>query len=271
MRLTNLCLAAAAAIVLWRFSQSEELTRFDWFQWGFSMLGVGAALSVLVVLAARALEPKTPDVFLFRHSDLFTNQRKARLNWKAGEFRTYLANLGFEFSNKKLPIGIGQEGHGFSQVDQIGAHYISVFPEKVDDLIAVTKTYSQYVFGRMFFSPTTRLSEGDSIGRMLLSDAFGEYFHWSFWDTALKEPQLWLGVFWEIRQRYGKKFTDELLACAAQSFLERPAAFGQYQSQTGQSIDVKQEAFTRVFYSHLHTPTKKWITKGNVGRRLLKS
>jgi hypothetical protein len=220
VRLTNIFLGLAALIIFWRFSRVEELSRFDWLQWIFSMALVGSALGACVFLAARALEPPMPEVVLFRHSSLFTRKRKRRLNRKLAEFKAYLSALGFEFSSKKIPLGIGQKGHGFAKEDMVGGHHITLSAEELDDLTKATEAFSDYSFGRMFFNPSLPFKRNEQLGRQFMAEAFATYFNWSFWNRPQGTPRDWPSVFWTIRERYGKAFTDYLIAHAALSFLE---------------------------------------------------
>lgn len=145
VRLSKSFIWTAALVILIRFSQGQEISGLSWFHWLVAVGGFGGTLAICSYIAGRALEPRFPDVFLFRHSSAFTRRRKRKLRKSLGEFRAYFMNLGFELSSRKLPIGIGGRGTTFSTDDALVGASMTVLPEQIDDLIEVTHAYAEYV------------------------------------------------------------------------------------------------------------------------------
>jgi len=194
--------------------------------------------------------PQGSDLFLFKDDPLFTPERKARITKDLIEFRAYLARLGFDVPSHRLPIALDTLGHKVTlgpNPRQVGvsADQISVRPEKIDDKTEPTQSYAEYVIEKALqmtitprmFDPA-QSATADFHAREFIGYDFATYFNCSFWNKKNDEAQDWQAAFWEMRERFGKEFTDLLLAYTVKSFLEEPMPrqFAQHRLTGGTSI-----------------------------------
>jgi hypothetical protein len=197
-------------------------------------------------------QPPNPDGFLFKDSPLFTLRRKQLTAKKFTEFKAYLAEVGIDVPKGFPPIGIETDKTMAPHVTtSSGAAYhdtIWMKADQLDDPRMITQNYSGYVFSTLLTKPMIAkfqalpreepldsearrkvMQEDDS--RWNAELAMFRYFTWSYWGRPEKEQtvcpyhqsMLFVSYLWQIRETYGKDFTDRLLAYTTREMIDNPS------------------------------------------------
>jgi hypothetical protein len=93
---------------------------------------------------------------------------------------------------------------------------------------AFTDRYADYVMlcdmrGMLNWHPTNKAETVKDSLRFDVLSALGPYFNWSFWDTKDgRSYSPWSQYLWNIRERFGKKYTDALVANTVQTLIDNP-------------------------------------------------
>lgn len=246
-----------AAVIAWVWIVfSPQIVSYSWSVWLIFAVGSALILGFVSYYVGQALEPLLPDLFLFRDSPLLTAGRKKLITTTVTSFREYLSPLGFEFSTKKVSVGIGKGLTTYSPLDRLGRNSISFKAEQVDDPRQITHCYARYLIGRMLYRPDAQASTAQELTRIMISEDLSTYSCWSFWDGKDGYSGKWLEVFWDIRQKFGKGFADELLACVARSFVEEPSPIGPTHDVQPEPIDISGE-MNQILFFHLQTAAQE--------------
>jgi len=193
-------------------------------------------------------QPVNMSAFLFKDSPLFTPQRKRVIAKYFLDFRAYLTGLGIDVPKEFPPIGIETDktmaphfsySSGPSYHDTIWMKF-----NQLDNPRMITQNYSGYVFSTILLKPMIPKFQAQQRGQppnaeIQKEDHYGwyaelaifQYFTWSFWNKRDKEEtvcpyhqsMLPVSYLWAIRERYGKSFTDRLVAYTTKELTDNPA------------------------------------------------
>jgi len=193
-------------------------------------------------LAKQALLPPHELKLIFKNSPLFTKPRQDRIGARMESFYRYLANLGLNPPEEVPPIGTGRT-YGTVVVDP-GPVYMDTIriPENaVDDPMAPARAYAIYCFHVLLGSFATTIPDHR---RESAAWIFEGYFVASFSGKhpgpSASDTGKWVGALWDVRQRYGQKFTDEMVALTLKSL-----------NDLGRTGENRELDLNRYFYNSL--------------------
>ena len=188
-------------------------------------------------------------MFLFKASPLFTEARKERIVRDFTAFKSYTDHLGLNTTPSRLPIGIGGHGGGYTG--------IVLSEEKLDDKTEATQAYAEYVVNGMIPIRTTFVDgaaahTADYMARVTLAPDFATYLNWSFWGGKHDGASGYLAAFWEMRETFGKEFTDLLIAYTIKSFSQDvPTPFDGRLLESGVPHKIPNKLIDLVLLPHL--------------------
>ena len=123
----------------------------------------------------------------------------------------------------------------------------------MDDPDAIRQAYAAHAFVAILGG--YKSSYMTLVHRQMYSFALGPYFVHSFSGTAPTNlgdwvPGKWLGAFWEMREKFGKDFTDESLAYMCKMVDDQ--MFGPQNDNSNKDVSnekINGEFFVRFFYA----------------------
>jgi len=123
------------------------------------------------------------------------------------------------------PLGVLTGGIGVNVTTTGTSPYhdeIMVGERSLNDRTEATHGYSWYVIKQLVNqkpSKETILSQHTNRAGWALAT----YYNWSFWNNApKKQPDQWAATLWKIREKFGQKFTDQMLAYTLRSIHDSP-------------------------------------------------
>jgi hypothetical protein len=214
----------------------------------------------------------------FKGSPLFTPARKEKVQRIMNDYYKYLRSIGFDLPTEIPPLGLTPKGSIMLGGGSQGPAYYSslrIPEDTVDSADTLRFIYSSYAFNRMLVWPDaykTGLSrveaEGDEKGAWI----FECYFPSSFAGKDICERTTpgheWFDVAWEVRKKYGKDYTDGLMAYTAIMWGGVPAKytdnfdkFFRYKLASGESVKDNGDegsTITAIAKAHGRDLTPPW-------------
>ena len=158
---------------------------------------------------------------IFKDSPLFTPRRRAFISATVDAFYSYLEQLDLSPPKELRPIGVGQTyGGGYIYPGPIYMGNVNIPEALIDDAKAPVIMYAQYAFEIML--DVDNFNKPSKERRQRGSWIFEGYFVSSFLESqppAGKGTAInWVDVLWDIRNRYGRRFTDAATAFTLKAF-----------------------------------------------------
>jgi hypothetical protein len=194
-------------------------------------------------------EPE-PVVLIFANSPLLTDARKEEIRRDISGFRDYLISLRVNAPLVVPPISVGSLGTFTKPLELTGpagaedramflwsggryeyrsypnqkqstdfSHNIVLLAPELSDRTAITSLYGMYALGQ--FLDRTEPDPDDFYwqARDMAITNGAVYFSSSFWNARVRYP-LPYEALWEIREKLGQKFVDQLIAYTMRAFNE---------------------------------------------------
>jgi len=193
---------------------------------------------------------------MFKDSSLFTQERRNRITQEISSFATYLESLGIPIPENIPPIGIdtsNPKGDGWSFNSEADSKYyydkFMLGQGAVDRKQKITEAFCMFVLGRFVYKklppPAIRQSETpeefwnamhtpermENSYRWMATVILAQYLNHSYWNQSFAKNQTPVcpdqgdGMsyyFWEIREHYGREFTDKLAAFTLRAVVDKP-------------------------------------------------
>lgn len=185
---------------------------------------------------------------IFKDSPLFTSHRQRVITKYFLNSRAYLVGVGVDVPKEFPPIGVETDKTMAPHVSSSsGPSYHDTIWMKADQLDnprMIIQSYFGYVFYTILMKPMIQKFQAQPAGQSLNAETqkedeyrwFAElvifqYFTWSFWDKRDKEETVCpyhqspmpVSYLWGIRDRYGKRFTDRLVAYTTKEISDNPS------------------------------------------------
>jgi hypothetical protein len=179
------------------------------------LYGIAFAVSIIFLMASAILSLKAfeSDVVTFKDSEYLTWWRRHVISYDIFRMQRYLSSLELPVPKAVPPFGVeGDFECGESNLSSpTFRQQITLGKKSVLDRFTVTSCYTTFAMGSSIFSIVN--SNMPSIPwRYMMSDVyFPRYFAASFWGRRPDGAPL---VFWHVRERLGKRFSDRLFAQA---------------------------------------------------------
>ena len=172
-------------------------------------------------------EPTSLLALTYTDSPVLTDNVQRQITRDISAFHEYLVNLGIPISDQYPPIGVSS-GPGSAQEHTSEALPVYRSKENITeswilDRRSVTDPYAYHV---IFEALRKRLDKHPHVSGAQdgwVAMALAMYYNWSFWNY--KPPDAigyWSLPLWDIRQAYGKDFTDKLVAYTLKVILDSP-------------------------------------------------
>jgi hypothetical protein len=193
-----------------------------------SVLNVGASSNQEAIPNPPGwIEPKTKVSIIFRESVLLTDETKRQITTDVSAFREYFLHLGIPVSDEIPPIGVSA-GPGSGQI-----HVQGTLPLYRSDITishgwfvnrrAITWQYADYAIHEVLARRRAKHPTVEAMQDIIAGAAISQYFNWSYWeDKPANEGGYWSPPLWQIRSRFGKAFTDRLVAFAIRTMIDNP-------------------------------------------------
>ena len=164
----------------------------------------------------------------FRESALFTPEARTLIQTQYGNFKEYLVSLNIPVPDLP-PIGIGQKQGTLvtSPLDKplYQTSYL-IGKQDLNDPYALTEGYATYVVQTSL--PTIKKKDKfpfaeQNVRLWIVGLTISTYIHWSFWDRT-KPNHFPPGILalWDMRNEFGKPFTDRLVATVFKLMIDDP-------------------------------------------------
>ena len=190
------------------------------------------------ILQALTLNPPAGEIKLqFKASPFFNHKTRGRITHDITRFRDYFVRLGIPVPMEVPPISLapGENTSGISTPPGLPTYRgtVQIGKKQVSKPSAATGAYCGYAINRIFwdtdspFQPWYGDMPNPNInalgGMMILEQGLSGYFNSSFWNEQLQPPMMpWAYRLWRIREKFGRDFTDRLVAVALRSMIDNP-------------------------------------------------
>ena len=191
------------------------------FRWYLAVITFTlCGLFVLVLVAADMIIPRSGHSAIvrleFKDDPLLTEQARDNIQRAVDALYMHLQEVGFDPPRSNIPpIGIAYTDQGWQAVWSDGPYYgqeIRIGRDSLNDPKVIHSAFSAHVFRGFLGS-----SEPFELGQIV----FAEYFAGSVrnaWPEVSGPEWAWLNAILEVKDRYGKPFSDKVMFYAAQSY-----------------------------------------------------
>ena len=173
------------------------------------------------------VEPPTDLKLLFQDSPMLTDVVRKQITRDISAFREYLLRLGIPASGEFPTIGVGT-GSRSAQLHLLQQKPTYRSDAKITegwltDRRVITAQYADYAIAAALEQRAEGHPTVSTLQDTIATSALSRYYNWSFWNRKPEaETGYWSIQLWEIRDTFGKEFTDKLAAFALRSMLDDP-------------------------------------------------
>jgi hypothetical protein len=164
----------------------------------------------------------------FRDSPYLSWWVQIRIKHDVAKFRDYLAALDIDVPTDVPPFQVhsGPTSASTNIATPAGLPTyrggLSIGKDVIGKRSASTLVYGGYVIERLL---VPQLNTENMVRLMLVHIGLQHYLNWSYWGgKQVDEDPLWApaSILWDIRDRFGKSFTDRLVANMLRSIVDSP-------------------------------------------------